>query len=155
MLTTVNARIKDPVSSIDQDGFTLIELMIVVAIVAILASIALPSYQDYITRSHIAEATSGLAAKRASIEQFYDNNRTYAGAPACTADSTTSKSFTFSCVGTPDTANYTLQADGTGSMDGFTYTVNQSNARTTVIASPSKWIAGTYACWITRKDGSC
>ena len=136
-------------------GFTLIELMIVIAIVAILATIALPSYQDYITRSRVAEATSALAAKRASIEQFYDNNRTYAGAPVCSADSTTSKSFTFSCTGTPNTTQYTLEAAGTGPMSGFTYTIDQANARGTTIASPSKWTAGTYTCWVTRKDGSC
>lgn len=135
-------------------GFTLIELMIVVAIVAILASIALPAYGDYVKRSRIAEATAALAAKRASVEQYFDNNRTYVGAPACVADSVTSNSFTFSCSVQTATA-YTIQALGTGSMSGFTYTLDQANARATTLTSASKWPAGNYTCWILKKDLSC
>ena len=135
-------------------GFTLIELMIVVAIIAILASVALPSYSDYVTRSRIAEATAGLSAKRAAVEQFFDNNRTYVDAPGCASDALTSKSFTFSCTAATATA-YTIQAFGTGPMSGFTYTINQANARTTTLASPSSWPAGSYSCWILKKDLSC
>ena len=69
-----------------QSGFTLIELMIVVAIVGILATIAYPSYTDYVIRGRIPDATSGLAAKRVQMEQFFQDNRTYVGAPACAAD---------------------------------------------------------------------
>ncbi|HET7775925.1 MAG TPA: pilin, partial [Azospira sp.] len=46
-----------------QHGFTLIELMISVVIISILAAIALPAYQDYVTRSRLSEATSALSAK--------------------------------------------------------------------------------------------
>ena len=81
-----------------QSGFTLIELMIVVAIVGILATIAYPSYSDYVIRGRIPEATSALAAKRVQLEQFFQDNRTYVGAPACAADdATTSRFFNFSC----------------------------------------------------------
>ncbi len=135
-----------------ESGFTLIELMMVVAIVGILAAIALPSYRDYIIRSRIAEVTSALAAKRVRMEAFYDNNRTYVGAPDCAADTTSSKYFTFSC--SASTANtYTLQGIGSGQMLGFTFTVDQANARATP-AAPSGW-AASADCWITRKDGSC
>ena len=139
--------------ALNASGFTLIELMIVIAIISILASVALPSYSEYVTRSHIAEATSGLAAKRVRIEMFFDNNRTYASAPDCTSDTTTSSFFTFSCSGTPDTTSYTLQAVGRSSMTGFTFTVNQSNTRATT-AVPSGW-ATNAACWVTRKGGIC
>ena len=135
-----------------ESGFTLIELMMVVAIVGILAAIALPSYRDYIIRSRIAEATSALAAKRVRMESFYDNNRTYVGAPDCAADTTSSKYFTFSC--TVSTANtYTLQGVGSGQMLGFTFTVDQANTRATTSA-PAGW-ATAADCWVTRKDGSC
>lgn len=132
------------------NGFTLIEMMIVVAIIAILASIALPSYQDYILRSRIPEATAGLAAKRVQLETFFDNNRTYAGLD-CTTGGTAN--FTFSCT-TQNATQYTIQAAGQGPMAGFTYTLNESNARTSNI-SHSGWSSGTGTCWVIRKDGSC
>jgi len=133
-------------------GFTLIELMIVIVIVAILAAIALPSYQDYLIRSRIPEATSNLAAKRVRIEAYYDNNRTYVGAPDCAADTTTSNFFNFSCTAATATA-YTVQATGKASMAGFTYTINQTNARATT-AVPSGWTASA-TCWVTAKSGTC
>lgn len=134
-------------------GFTLIELMVTVAIIAILASIALPSYTEYVTQGRIAEATAGLAAKRVRMEAFYDNNRTYAGATDCTSDTTTSKYFTFSCSGTADATTYTLQAVGKGSMTGFTYTINQNNAKATT-AAPTGWSTNA-TCWVLNKGGSC
>lgn len=136
-----------------QSGFTLIELMIVVAIVGILAAVAMPSYRDYVMRSRIADATSGLASKRVKLEQFYDNNRTYAGAPDCNADTTTSQSFDFSCSGAPDATTYTLQAVGKGSMVGFAFTLNQANQRRTT-AVPAGWTTSA-TCWVTNKGGTC
>src|SRR6266581_1407504 len=63
----------------DIKGFTLIEVMIVVAIVAVLAAIALPNYADYIKRGKIIEATSALSDLRTRYEQYFLDNRTYAG----------------------------------------------------------------------------
>lgn len=134
------------------NGFTLIELMVTVAIVAILASIALPNYNDYVTRSRISEATSGLAAKRVRLEAYFDNNRTYVGAPDCASDTTTSASFTFSCSTAAANA-YAIQAVGKATMAGFTYTIDQANAKATTSA-PSGWTSST-SCWVQRRDGSC
>lgn len=133
-------------------GFTLIELMIVLAVMGILAAIVFPNYQEYAVRSKITHATSNLADKRVRIEQFFQDNRTYVGSPGCAADTTTSPYFNFSCpVETATT--YTLRAVGKGPMTGFTYTVDQSNAKATT-SVPAGWeISAT--CWVTRKGGAC
>ena len=60
-------------------GMTLIELMIVVAIVALLASIAVPSYRQYVLRANRTEATTALLQLAAAQEKFYLQNNTYAG----------------------------------------------------------------------------
>lgn len=136
-----------------QNGFTLIELMITVAIVAILAAIALPSYTDYVTRGKIPDATSGLANKRVQMEQYFQDNRTYVNAPACNNDTTTSQYFDFTCNPAATATTFTLQATGKGTMTGFTYTVNESNTKATT-AVPTGWTTNA-SCWVTKKGGAC
>ncbi|MFY9314461.1 MAG: type IV pilin protein [Burkholderiales bacterium] len=132
-------------------GFTLLELLTVVGIIAILGAISVPFYNDYVTRSKITEATSALSDGRVKLEQFFQDNRTYTGGPAPT--STTY--FTYA-VGGASTTAYTLTATGIGSMAGFTYTINEANTRSTT-AAPSGWAAASMptSCWIVRKGGKC
>ena len=56
-----------------QKGFTLIELMIVVAIIAILAAIAIPAYQDYVVRAQVSEGTSLADGSKTAIAEYYNN----------------------------------------------------------------------------------
>ncbi|WCE03054.1 pilin [Pseudoxanthomonas sp. JBR18] len=64
-------------------GFTLIELMIVVAIVAILAAIALPAYQGYVTRARVSEAISMMAAAKAIVSENINNQNALDASSAC------------------------------------------------------------------------
>ena len=140
-------------------GFTMIELLIVIAIIGILAAIALPQYSAYVTRSKITEAVAGLSGMKVRMEQFFQDNRTYAG--ACAAGTVAplpaaadSKYFNFSCPTKTATA-FTVQADGKAgtAMAGFTYTIDQTDARATP-AVPAGWTSST-ACWVLTQGGTC
>jgi prepilin-type N-terminal cleavage/methylation domain-containing protein len=137
-------------------GFTLIELMVTVSIVAILTAIAYPSYRNYVLRGQVVNATNGLAEMRANMERYYQDNRTYAGAAAPCATAATYGNFSVSCDGTPTLTTFSVQAVGSGPVNGFTYKVNQLNVRSTTIAAPapSAWIITCTASWATAA-GSC
>lgn len=133
-----------PVRSAAIAGFTLIEAMITVAIIGILAAVALPSYTDYVKRGKIPEATSALGQGRVAMEQWFQDNRTYVGAP-CPDDG---RNFALACD--TDVTSFTITASGSGSMDGFNYTINQDNTR----ASNTPW-GDNASCWVASKGGTC
>ena len=133
-----------------QKGFTLVEIMIVVAIIGILAGIALPSYTEYVLRSRAVDATSTLADMRIKMEQFYQDNRTYlnadvAGGPCTAPASANTTFFDFACTGLA-AATYTINATGSGDMAAYTYSVDESN---------NKSSAFNTNCWAVRSNGSC
>ncbi len=136
-------------------GFTLIELMIVVAIVGILSAIAVPAYSDYVKRGKLTEAYATLGSQRVKMEQFYQDARTYVGAcvPGTVAPPMTGSHFAYTCPVTTATT-YTLQADGQASdgLTGFVFTIDQNNVKTS--AGPSGWGSST-SCWIRAKNGQC
>lgn len=140
-----------------QPGFTLIEMMVTVAIAAILAAIAMPAYSDYVTRSRISQATSNLSSMRVKLEQYYQDNRTFAG--ACAAGTVAAlppaDDFTYSCPVLTASA-YTIQATGVapGLMNGFTYTIDQANNKATT-ALPGGWGTAPVSCWVINKGGAC
>jgi type IV pilus assembly protein PilE len=139
-------------------GFTLIELMIAAAIVAILAAVAMPSYQSYIRRGQLSDAFTTLSDMRVKMEQYYQDNKFYGTAsntttcatlPGYTAFPVTTKYFTLSCTaGAAPSQTYTLTATGSGSLTtGYDYTVNQAGTKgTSKFANTSS----TAVCWLTK-----
>ncbi len=141
-------------------GFTLIELMVAVAIISILAVIAVPNYADYVKRSRIVDATSRLSDFRVRMEQYFLDNRKYSadtgqcGVPDPTP--TGAESFKVQC-NLNDDRSYTVTATGLAAkgMQDFAYQIDQDGNKRTA-SLPAGWATDNQAtCWITRKDGSC
>ena len=155
-------------------GFTLIELMITVTVIAVLTAIALPSYTDYVTRSKLAEAYAHLADLRVKMEQSYLDNRRYstnAGGGTCgvpggnTPTAQGTKYFDFTCASSSPNAagdqEYVLTASGKASesLSGIAFTINHGNTKATTVTASTpmadKGYASNAACWVRKKPSTC
>lgn len=138
-------------------GFTLIEVLTVVALIGILAAIAVPAYGDYVKRGKILEATTHLSDLRVRMEQHFHNNLSYAaeGAPCSPPDHAT-RYFSFECASL-EPNSYIIKATGgrpgDSSMEGFVFTIDSAGRRASDFAV-NGW-KGNPNCWALRRDGSC
>ncbi|MEP7181559.1 MAG: prepilin-type N-terminal cleavage/methylation domain-containing protein [Betaproteobacteria bacterium] len=145
-------------------GFTLIEVMVTVAIVGILAAIAYPNYTSFVQRGRIIEATTRLSDFRVKMEQWFQDNRTYldAGGTKCgvaASVAAANDAFVVDCDSNgPTAASYSVTATGkaTTITEGFIYslTVDAAGVTRATDKVPAGWTAAKN-CWTTRKDGTC
>lgn len=141
-------------------GFTLIEVMVVVGILGILAAFAIPSYRDYVIRSKLAEAYSGLSSLRTQAEQFFQDNRTYIGF-TCPPTVVGAKFFDYTCNPAPTATTYTFVAAGKAAegLTGISFTINEANTKATTVTGGSvmenNGYTGNASCWVRNKGGSC
>lgn len=125
-------------------GFTLIEMVIVMAIGAILAALAVPAYSDYVRRGRAAGAAAVLKDVRQRMEQRYADDRTYAQpAGGCSiADFADPDSgFALACTAGAGGQSYVWTATGAGVAAGIAYSIDEAGIERTT-ALPAAWRAG-------------
>jgi type IV pilus assembly protein PilE len=135
-----------------QRGFTLVEIMIVVAIVAILSAVALPAYTSYMARGKLVDAQSALTSGRVSMEQYYQDHRAYnaTGTPCAAGWPAATTYFTYGCAATSTTFTITATSaanQGLGAAGSYVYTINESNTKATTAFPGGKTSATT---WISK-----
>lgn len=137
-----------------QSGFTLLEVMIVVAIVAILAAVAIPNYSEYVERSKLTEGTLALMDLRLKMERAYQDTYTYAD--ACGAVNKAGRYFSYTCESS-SAESYLLKATsvsdvGLGAAGAYVYTLDSNDAKKT---AKFKDTSVGATCWMLKKADQC
>lgn len=132
-------------------GFTLIELMIAVAVLALLSSIALPTYSSYVERSRLADTFNVLSTYRLRMEQGHQDNGNYGKDACAVATPAATTYFQFSCEVSDDGQTFLAKATGAGAMAAYGFTVDDQENKVTT-AFPKGDVPAN--CWMTRV-GDC
>ena len=99
-----------------QGGFTLIELMIVVVVIAILAAIAIPAYGNFVRQAHRADAQTDMLQFAQAMERCFTRHRSYSGA-SCPDDPLDTARYKFSVVPEEPTTTFTITATPVGAQN--------------------------------------
>ena len=120
----------------ERNGFTLVELIIVMACLGILAAIAVPMYNEHIRQSHRATAKAALVEAAQNMERYYTRNNTYAGA-AVDPPSSGGGRYLLDFSGGPTASTFTIRGVPQGAQVADkcgTLTINQAGAKTPSLA---------------------
>jgi len=137
-------------------GFSLIELMIAVAVIGILSAVALPSYTNYVKSGNAQEAPGNLLTMKTQAEQYFADNPAKGFKDFPCASPSDAKFFDYACsyptVTDPqNTIKITATGKSSTNISGWTYTIDQTGNRT----STGIGTASSTTCWITKNNGAC
>lgn len=138
--------------AVGSHGFTLIELMVAVAVLGIMAAIAVPSYTSYMKKSRLTEAPPLLLTMSARMERTFLDTRAY----DCPDNNAQGERFTVTCRSNAN--SYTLTASsrddvGLGNRaDAYAFTLNNQGQRATTAFPNTR---GARACWLMDESGDC
>jgi type IV pilus assembly protein PilE len=145
-------------------GFSLVEMMVTISILAIFARLAIPAYSSYVLRGKVSQAFAQLSSLAIGLQQVYQDNRSYSGgttnASGCltsgpgAAPSTNTGDFSYSC--TLGTTTFTITATGKSgtTVASYAYTLDNTGARGTSTPSGALFPSNS-ACWVQSTSGAC